>query len=61
MTELGLLGYMISKVLNAKELVEFSKRAYLIVVYNAPLKGFKVGQVLLRAEDYYIIDIKENN
>ncbi len=52
---------MVSKDSNAKEPVEFSKRAYFIVVYEAPLEGFEVGQVLLRAENYYIINIEEDN
>ncbi len=57
----GLLGCTISKDSNAEEPIEFSKRVYLIAVHEAPFKGFKVGQVLLRAEDYYIINIEEDN
>ncbi len=52
---------MVSKDSNTEKLVEFSKRVYLIVVHKASLKGFKVRQVLLRAEDYNIIHIEEDN
>ncbi len=52
---------MILKDSNAEEPVDFSKKVYLIAVHEAPLKDFKVREVLLEVEDYDIIYIEEDD